>query len=958
MSKEPIEKFLKLKIENGAKICFLHFSARNSPLGKFNEYPTPAGNSNIYLNPGDKNWYINGLPCFDGGFDETLQILQEVIESSGAKKIICIGSSMGAFGASLIACHLQGDLICFAPELSLNIYSGFSKSDNLTGYLPRLEDLNSPRRALIFAGVNSPSDVVCAEFFKNYWPDCKSYLFGNCGHGSAKYLKNHGLLERVIENFVQNIDLTPMLSPLLTHNETLFDFKFVEPRQFSEDHLISYINAVYTKTKLVNAVEIATHLRSRGAFSASLALVERLIDDHGPLSEFVLLKAQCLRRLRRDNDAIDMFSILQNNQYYRNQAILGLGLVYKRLGRVQEVHDSYSKLVNFVKKDLELYSSFLNDSRVEISKIDSAAQNSLSVNFDGIELTNAESRSVGLFHKNITELEYVDIIGDSLKALNYDVAKQMASEGLKFFPVSKIIQSQFACISQQEKDWPTTIERLLKLLAMEGENPSAETYSRLVQAYRNTKNYISADSFAIEGLAAFPGNLAIQSEFAWNAQTQKNWPIAVERLEMLFAFQGAGAIDKTYVRLAQAYRGVGREMDAEALLIEGDRKFPNSSKIKSEYANYSSKNNQNNISVCVNETKNIDDSVVNIDILLTTFPGHKSKNVGDNLICHSALKMLKARRPDFNPVTIFREENLDHYADGTVRNIIAPGFSVSDGVYPKLFGLYTDLERLPDFFPIGCSFQHTIPSYDSFLNYQYEESTLKFLRFLTEKSGALPCRDQLIVDMLRRHDIPAVYSGDLAMYDESIVNTAFSPPEQIRSVVFTIQHHERYFNQSLDLLELIKDRFPNAKLYVAFHSKAGPAPQRVADHAVSLGFSELHLYGDVNNLVIYDEIDLHVGYRLHGHISFLRRRKPSILMVEDARSFGLAHTQGTEAGCFEALSLSNHEADMSAPSCAMKFLDVQIDDNFSDYQQLFKFVDKTYNEFISPFFDNLARRVI
>lgn len=346
------------------------------------------------------------------------------------------------------------------------------------------------------------------------------------------------------------------------------------------------------------------------------------------------------------------------------------------------------------------------------------------------------------------------------------------------------------------------------------------------------------------------------------------------------------------------------------------------------------------------------------NLLLTTFPGHRSKNVGDNLISHSAITLIAARNPAFNPTVAFRAENLDHYADGSIRNIIAPGFSVTDGVYPELFGLYSDLARLPNFFPIGCSFQHTTPSRQTFEEYEYSSATLEFLHFIASRSGTIPCRDQLIVELLQRHRIPAVYSGDLAIYDEDKLNSVFTPPQDIASVVFTIQHYDRYAAQSLRLLDLIKARFPVAKRYVAFHSKIGPKPQKIADYAVSLGFTELHLYGDVNNLAVYDDIDLHIGYRLHGHISFLRRRKPSILMVEDARSYGLAHTPGTNVGCFEALSLATLEADPTAPEKAMKFVDSQIDRGFQDYQRVFSFIDKTYLEFVKPYFDHLARKTL
>jgi hypothetical protein len=346
-----------------------------------------------------------------------------------------------------------------------------------------------------------------------------------------------------------------------------------------------------------------------------------------------------------------------------------------------------------------------------------------------------------------------------------------------------------------------------------------------------------------------------------------------------------------------------------------------------------------------------------MDILLTTFPEHKSRNVGDNLIASSAIKMIKSRRPDFNPVIAFREKPLDGFSRKKVRNVIAPGFSVSNNVYPDLFALYTDMTRLNSFFPIGCSFQHVVPARASFFDEAYNPKTLDFLKFVTDVSGPLPCRDQLIVERLESFGLPAVYSGDLAFFNEDKINTAFVPPPEIKSLVFTIQHHVKYLEQSLALLKLLRKEFPDAKRYVAFHSVPGVVPQAVAARAAELGFGVMHQYGDVANLEKYDDIDLHVGYRLHGHIYFLRQRKPSVLMVEDARAFGVANTEGTAYGCIDAFSLKTTEADERAPDIAMEFLRSRIKDRFKGYHELFSFVDRTYAGFIAPYFDSLAAKV-
>jgi len=583
-SKEVMKDYINTEIRQGANICYVHVSSRNRPRAKFDRYPVPDDSSNIYLNSCAKDWYLNGLPCWGNDFDASLLQLQELIASTGAKKIVCIGSSMGAFGAALFASRLHADLICFAPELYLNVYSGFSKSDKLGGDLPRLENKQSPRRALIIAGVNSPSDVVCAKYFQGKWPDSKSYFLNNCGHATGKHLKDHGLLDKVIENFTQGIDVSKLMEPLLSPHELLADYNFVEPSLFSNTQLDQYNETVYDGLKLYDTLQICAHLRSRGASASALKLVEKAQKDYGPIAEIILLKAQCFRSMRKHQDAIDTFLVLQSNPQYKRQALLGMSMVYTKLGRMQELHDLYAVIVADAKNDIDLYLPLLKMPYIPEPSLVSSEEILLNRSSSKVEQIVVSDNCLNSQKDLITEISYVNSINASLKAMEIGNAAVLADTGLKNFPNSTLIQSLYALISQKQKDWPATVERLLKLLGMEDIKHSAETYARLVQAYRNGKQVDQAESIALEGFKAFPDNLLIQSEYAWTAQVKKDWGASIARLEKLLLSQGNQAGEKTYVRLAQAYWGLGKIKETQLILAQGLIKFPNSIRIKNECA--------------------------------------------------------------------------------------------------------------------------------------------------------------------------------------------------------------------------------------------------------------------------------------------------------------------------------------------------------------------------------------
>ena len=93
---------IQVDLRKGADTIVFHFSDRNTKAGKFNRFPTPKDVSNVFLNPACSNWYLDGLPWFES-LSATVATLKALVHDSGASKIVCIGSSMGAWGAAYLA---------------------------------------------------------------------------------------------------------------------------------------------------------------------------------------------------------------------------------------------------------------------------------------------------------------------------------------------------------------------------------------------------------------------------------------------------------------------------------------------------------------------------------------------------------------------------------------------------------------------------------------------------------------------------------------------------------------------------------------------------------------------------------------------------------------------------------------------------------------------------------------
>lgn len=349
-----------------------------------------------------------------------------------------------------------------------------------------------------------------------------------------------------------------------------------------------------------------------------------------------------------------------------------------------------------------------------------------------------------------------------------------------------------------------------------------------------------------------------------------------------------------------------------------------------------------------------------IDVLLTTYPSATTKNVGDDLITQSALKIIKTINPNYKPLILFRGESLDFIGQEKINSILCPGFSVKSGSYPNLFNLYSEIggwvEKL---YPVGCSFQHFTPSRNAYEVGMPDDQSLSFLRIVAKSRTIIPCRDYLIKEMLEEKGIPATYCGDLALYDPDNIGHAPKYPGKIRSIAVTVQHKTRYLKQSKLLLAELARLYPEASKYIVHHSIKTADSQKVSDHARSLGYKEVDLSGKAENLAFYNNIDIHVGYRLHGHIYFLRNRKPSILLIEDARSFGVANSGALNIGTFDAMTFCDGKlkVDLTAVEKITDFLHQQEVSGFSDYGKTFEFIDETYRNTAIPWFKSFIEDI-
>ena len=287
------------------------------------------------------------------------------------------------------------------------------------------------------------------------------------------------------------------------------------------------------------------------------------------------------------------------------------------------------------------------------------------------------------------------------------------------------------------------------------------------------------------------------------------------------------------------------------------------------------------------------------------------KNVGDALITDRTLALLRHVLPDEELVVLPRGIPLDENAElvGRARGVvIAGGPGINAHMWPDVYPLFHDpgsFKRLDTKLHfLGVGWFDTPGDVEALDRFRFMPLVQAFLEY-SRGFATWTTRDLQSAKVLRRAGMDATVTGCPVWYDLRHTGERFTPPECIRRIVFTTPQSPMYPQQAIAALQVVREAFPAADIVTAFHR--GIEPDRytsedesrrlrwMADMAWKVGTEVRDVSYELDRIAFYDDCDLHVGYRVHGHLRFLAARKPSILLEEDGRGGGFTQVLGAPA---------------------------------------------------------------
>jgi polysaccharide pyruvyl transferase WcaK-like protein len=285
------------------------------------------------------------------------------------------------------------------------------------------------------------------------------------------------------------------------------------------------------------------------------------------------------------------------------------------------------------------------------------------------------------------------------------------------------------------------------------------------------------------------------------------------------------------------------------------------------------------------------------------------KNFGDFLIYERAKALLRKHTGmvDFLEIHGLREsleDRLDQ-VNATKAVIICGGPGLQVNMYPGRYALTAQLSEIKiPIIVLGIGW-FGVPGDDATVaQYRFTPTTVQLFDQVRNQGHSIAVRDHLSEEVLRRNNVTNVsMTGCPSWYDLDHVGGEFTPPSSVRTIAFTPPANQLFQPQSVEIMELLRSRFPNTRLICSFHrgimADAETSIEQaawygeIARSALRLGYEVRDASYGLENAPYYDQCDLHVGYRVHGHILFLSQHKPSFLIEEDGRGRGVAEALGS-----------------------------------------------------------------
>lgn len=169
----------------------------------------------LFLNPGRNEWYQTGVHGVADTYSGLLAFLQDVASDFADHEIICLGHSMGGFPALGIGVSIGASrILASVPEYVLNTANSLSirhlKDTNVDcGDLTEVLSGNTKSDITVLVGKQNAFDMEMGRQLSGF--PHTDVIALETGHNTFPYLRDVGKLGVILEAFVEDQPIRPLL---------------------------------------------------------------------------------------------------------------------------------------------------------------------------------------------------------------------------------------------------------------------------------------------------------------------------------------------------------------------------------------------------------------------------------------------------------------------------------------------------------------------------------------------------------------------------------------------------------------------------------------------------------------------------------------------------------------------------------------------------------------------------
>jgi hypothetical protein len=288
--------------------------------------------------------------------------------------------------------------------------------------------------------------------------------------------------------------------------------------------------------------------------------------------------------------------------------------------------------------------------------------------------------------------------------------------------------------------------------------------------------------------------------------------------------------------------------------------------------------------------------------VISTFPEHGSRNIGDLLISKATEAALSATVPGCSLQRFYRGDPWERIAEAVsaLDHIVFACLAVRErAMFDRLYPYAQQIQATGLPYTILSAGTELAVEQAALPSWAGSDTDRTQLLALLQGARGVATRGVLTQAFLRNLGANCAFLGDIAFFGPEHDGIPFQPGRPIRRILISDPHYwPDFYGALIALHHGLKHRFPEAVIQVVLHGKSGLQKQ-----LASTGIDTIPLFqADVEALDVYGSADLHVGFRVHGHVSALKRRVYSYLLEQDGRGadYGAALQAGISVPCFLA----------------------------------------------------------